>query len=141
MKQMICTIFGFVGSAIASVYGGWTSGMTTLFICMAVDYVAGLILAVVFKKSPKSETGRATSHACFTGLLKKGMIFVIVLLMHRIDLVIGTDYIRDATVIAFITNELISIAENAGLMGIKLPSVITKSIDVLQQKADKEGET
>ena len=136
MKQMICTIFGFVGSAIASVYGGWTSGMTTLFICMAVDYVAGLILAVVFKKSPKSETGRATSHACFMGLLKKGMIFVIVLLMHRIDLVIGTDYIRDATVI-----ELISIAENAGLMGIKLPSVITKSIDVLQQKADKEGET
>ena len=108
---------------------------------MAVDYVAGLILAVVFKKSPKSETGRATSHACFMGLLKKGMIFVIVLLMHRIDLVIGTDYIRDATVIAFITNELISIAENAGLMGIKLPSVITKSIDVLQQKADKEGET
>ena len=69
------------------------------------------------------------------------MSFVFVLVAHRVDLVIGTDYFRDAVVIAFITNELISIVEKAGLMGIKLPSVITKSIEVLQQKADKEGET
>ena len=68
------------------------------------------------------------------------MSFVFVLIAYRVDLAIGTDYFRDAVVIAFITNELISIVENAGLMGIKLPSVITKSIDVLQQKADKEGE-
>ena len=68
------------------------------------------------------------------------MSFVFVLVAYRVDLAIGTDYFRDAVVIAFITNELISIVENAGLMGIKLPSVITKSIDVLQQKADKEGE-
>ena len=69
------------------------------------------------------------------------MSFVFVLASHRVDLVIGTDYFRDAVVIAFITNELISVVEKAGLMGIKLPSVITKSIEVLQQKADKEGET
>ena len=68
------------------------------------------------------------------------MSFVFVLIAYRVDLAIGTDYFRDAVVIAFITNELISIVENAGLMGIKLPSVIIKSIDVLQQKADKEGE-
>ena len=136
MKQMICTICGLIGSSVAAFFGGWTSGMTTLLIFMTVDYVSGLLVAGVFKKSNKTLESRAG----WKGLCRKGMSFVFVLIAYRVDLAIGTDYFRDAVVIAFITNELISIVENAGLMGIKLPSVITKSIDVLQQKADKEGE-
>ena len=141
MKQMICTICGLVGSTVATFFGGWTSGMTTLLIFMTVDYVSGLLVAGVFKKSNKTSTGKLESRACWKGLCRKGMSFVFVLVAHHVDLVIGTDYFRDAVVIAFITNELISVVEKAGLMGIKLPSVITKSIEVLQQKADKEGET
>ena len=140
MKQMICTICGLIGSSVAAFFGGWTSGMTTLLIFMTVDYVSGLLVAGVLKKSNKTSTGKLESRAGWKGLCRKGMSFVFVLIAYRVDLAIGTDYFRDAVVIAFITNELISIVENAGLMGIKLPSVITKSIDVLQQKADKEGE-
>ena len=54
MKQMICTICGLVGSTVASFFGGWTSGMTTLLIFMTVDYVSGLLVAGVFKKSNKT---------------------------------------------------------------------------------------
>ena len=140
MKQMICTICGLIGSSVAAFFGGWTSGMTTLLIFMTVDYVSGLLVAGVSKKSNKTSTGKLESRAGWKGLCRKGMSFVFVLIAYRVDLAIGTDYFRDAVVIAFITNELISIVENAGLMGIKLPSVIIKSIDVLQQKADKEGE-
>ena len=68
------------------------------------------------------------------------MTLLFVLIAYRLDLVIGTSYIRDAVIIAFIANELISLVENAGLMGVPLPTVITKAIDILQKKTEKEGE-
>lgn len=61
-----------------------------------------------------------------------------VLVAYRIDLILGLDYIRNAVIIAFITNELISLVENAGLMGVPLPAVITKAIDILQKKSESE---
>ncbi|MCI5731200.1 MAG: phage holin family protein [Eubacterium sp.] len=140
MKEMICTVAGLVGSAVASVFGGWTSGMTTLLLFMAVDYISGIVVAGVFRKSNKTETGALESRAGWKGLCRKGMSLVFVLIAYRIDLIIGTNYIRDAVVIAFITNELISIVENAGLMGLPLPTVITSAIDILQKKADKESD-
>lgn len=140
MKQMLCTTIGLVGGVITSFFGGWTSGMTTLLLFMAADYIAGLMVAGVFKQSNKTKTGGLESRAGWKGLCRKGMTFVFVIVAYRVDLIIGTNYIRDTVVIAFITNELISIVENAGLMGIKLPAVITKSIDVLQQKANRESD-
>ena len=136
MKEMICTILGFVGSTIASFFGGWDAGLTTLLIFMAIDYISGLIVAGVFKKSPKSDTGSLESKAGWKGLCRKCMTLVFVLVAYRLDLVIGTNYIRDAVIIAFIANEAISLTENAGLMGLPLPAVITKAIDILQKKTD-----
>ena len=65
------------------------------------------------------------------------MTLFFVLIAYRLDLVIGTNYIRDTVIIGFIANELISIVENAGLMGIPLPAVIQKGIDILTSKADQ----
>lgn len=66
------------------------------------------------------------------------MTLLFVLIAYRLDLVIGSNYIRDAVIIGFIANETISIVENAGLMGIPLPAVISKAIDILTQKKDGE---
>ncbi|MCM1231151.1 MAG: phage holin family protein [Muribaculum sp.] len=140
MKQGICSVLGLVGSAIASVFGGWDAGLTTLVIFMAVDYVSGLIVAGVFHSSNKTNTGTLESKAGWKGLCRKCMTLLFVLVAYRLDLVIGTNYIRDAVIIAFIANELISLVENAGLMGVPLPTVITKAIDILQKKTEKEGE-
>ena len=57
MKEVILGIVGAVGSAIASFFGGWDAGLTTLLIFMAVDYLSGLIVAGVFHKSNKTDTG------------------------------------------------------------------------------------
>lgn len=138
MKQTICTVIGMAGSAIASMFGGWDAGVVTLLMFMAIDYVSGLIVAGVFHKSNKTDTGSLESKAGWKGLCRKCMTLVFVIVAYRLDLIIGTNYIRDAVVIAFIANETISLVENAGLMGMKLPSVITKAIDVLQKKAEKE---
>lgn len=136
MKQGICTVLGVVGSAIAAVFGGWSAGLTTLVIFMAIDYISGLIVAGVFHKSPKTDTGSLESGTGWKGLCRKIMILLFVWAAYRVDLTIGTSYIRDAVIIAFITNELISIVENAGLMGVPMPDVIVKAIDVLQKKGE-----
>lgn len=138
MKQIICTFIGMVGSAIASIFGGWDTGLVSLLIFMALDYVSGLVVAGVFHKSNKTDTGSLESKAGWKGLCRKCMTLVFVLVAYRLDLVIDTNYIRDAVIIAFMANELISLVENAGLMGIPLPAVITKAIDILQKKSESE---
>lgn len=141
MKETICTVLGVVGSVIASLFGGWDSGLATLMIFMGVDYLSGLVIAGVFKRSPKSSTGALESKAGFEGLCRKCYTLIFVLVAYRLDLVIGTSYIRDAVIIAFIVNETISLVENAGLIGLPLPAVITKAIDILQKRAESEGKS
>lgn len=136
MKSAICTAIGIVGGFIANLFGGWDAALTTLVLAMAIDYASGLIVAGVFHKSKKTESGALESRAGWKGLCRKGMSLLIVLIGHRLDLAIGVAYIRETVIIGFIANETISIVENAGLMGLPLPAVITKAIDVLTQKAD-----
>ena len=136
MKEMICTAAGAVGGAVAAAFGGWDSALVTLLIFMAVDYVSGLIVAGIFHKSPKSENGGLESRAGWKGLCRKAVTLLFVLIAHRLDLVIGVNYIRDAVIIGFIANDLISIVENAGLMGIPLPAAIQNAIDILTKKSE-----
>ena len=137
-KNTGCTAIGVAGSVIASWFGGWSSAMTTLLIFMAADYVTGLMVAGVFHQSKKTKNGTLESRAGFKGLCKKGMILLFVLIGYRIDITLGMTYIKDAVCIAFIANELISIIENAGLMGIKVPEPLANSIDVLKKKVTKD---
>lgn len=133
-KNILISIIGVIGSAIASAFGGWTTGLTTLVIFMAIDYITGLIVAGVFHKSTKTETGTLESRAGFKGLCRKGAMLLVVLVGHRLDLAVGTAYIKDAVIIAFMANEAISIIENAGLMGVPMNDTLKNAIDVLQKK-------
>ena len=136
MKEAICTAIGAAGGAIAAAFGGWDAALATLLIFMAVDYISGLIVAGVFHNSKKTESGTLESRAGWKGLCRKAVTLLFVLIAYRLDLVIGVNYIRDAVIIGFIANELISIVENAGLMGIPLPTVIQNAIDILTKKSD-----
>ena len=131
-KNILISIIGVIGSAIASAFGGWTTGLTTLVIFMAIDYVTGLIVAGVFHKSTKTETGTLESRAGFKGLCRKGAMLLIVLVACRLDLTLSTTYIK--VIIAFMANEAISIIENAGLMGVPMNDTLKNAIDVLQKK-------
>lgn len=140
MKEILCTIIGFIGSVIASFFGGWDINTGTLVLFMILDYVSGLIVAAVFKNSSKTSTGALESRAGWKGLCRKCMTLIFVAVSYRLDLVLNVDYIRNTVVIAFIANETISLVENAGLMGIPLPTVITKAIDILQKKTEREDD-
>lgn len=132
------TGIGVVGGFIASLFGGWDAALTTLVIFMGIDYVTGLIVAGVFHNSGKTESGALESRAGWKGLCRKGMTLLIVLIACRLDLIMNTNFVRDAVVIGYIANETISIVENAGLMGLPIPSAITKAIEVLTKKKDGE---
>lgn len=136
-KNIICTVLGVIGAAISNLFGGWDAALTTLIIFMAIDYASGIIVAGVFHKSSKSDTGGLNSHIGWQGIYRKGVTLAIVLIACRLDLLLDTNYIKDAVVIAFCANELISIVENAGLMGIPMPDVLIRAIDVLKYRGDK----
>ena len=138
MKEGFCTVIGIIGGAIASLFGGWDAVLITLVIFMGIDYLTGLIVAGVFHNSKKTETGALESRAGFKGLCRKGVTLLIVLVACRLDLLINSNFIRDAVVIAFVANESISIVENAGLMGIPIPAILVKAIDVLKKRAESE---
>lgn len=134
MKEVYTTAMGVLGGVIGALIGGWDSALTTLIIFMVIDYITGLIVAGVFKNSTKTESGALSSNVGFKGICKKGVMLLVVTVGYRVDLTMGTTIIKDAVVMAFIGNELISFAENLGLMGVPLPTALSKAIEVLKNK-------
>lgn len=139
-KIYVMTLFGGIVGGIVNMLGGWTEDLTTLLIFMGVDFVLGLLIAAVWKKSSKSKSGALSSWSAWKGLCRKGASLLVILIAYRLDVTLGTTYIKTAVIFAFIANEGISIVENLGVMGVPLPAVITKAIEILNSKSEAEGE-
>lgn len=140
-RGVLCAAVGIVGSGVASLFGGWGAALSGLVLFMAIDFAMGLTVAGVFKRSKKTDGGALESRAGWKGLCRKVYTLALVLVAHWLDIITGTSYIRDAVCIGFIANEAISILENAGLMGIPIPSVMSKAIEVLRDKNSKYSDT
>ena len=134
MKETICTALGVIGAGIAWAFGGWDAALMALLVCMVVDYISGSIVAKVFHKSTKSETGAYNSAYGLKGLCKKGLMLLFVLVSVQVDKLMGADYVRDAVCIGFCTNEVLSIVENLGLAGVPMPEAVVKALEQLQKK-------
>lgn len=139
MSWKWASVIGAIGAAATSLLGGWDAAMKLLIVSMVVDYISGVMVAAVWHNSGKSESGRLESRAGFKGLCRKGMVIGLVLVAHYMDLAIGTQYIRDAIVIGFAANEIFSILENLGLMGIEYPPVIKNALEALKSKGEDKG--
>ena len=138
----LCSAIGIVGAAVAEALGGWDNAIVTLIIFMGIDFALGLVCALVFGRSPKSEHGGLSSGACWRGLVKKVCTLLIVVAAHYADVLLGAQYIRNAIIIAFCASELISICENAGYMGIlpeSVQKILEKIIDTLKNTSDKDS--
>ncbi len=136
MKSYLCAVLGVMGARIAAVFGGWSAALTTLIIFMAIDYISGLILAGVFHRSSKTESGALESKAGWKGLCRKGLTLLIVVVASRLDVMLGTTFVKDAVCIAYICNEALSILENAGLMGVPIPKAVKNAIEILKKKGE-----
>lgn len=140
VKTAVAIGTGVVGGGIASLFGGWDSVLQVLLTVMAIDYVTGLMVAGVFKKSTKTESGALQSNAGWKGLCKKSVTLFMVLIAYQLEIVTGSDFIRDAVIIAYIGIEILSVVENAGQMGVPLPAPLKNAVDILTDKNNTKGE-
>lgn len=136
IKTSVLTIIAVIGSIIVKLLGGWSLGLETLLILILVDYVTGLGASAIFHKSKKTETGALSSTVGFKGIFKKVMYLLLVLVAHRVDLMLGFDYIREGVIIALCVNEIVSFFELLGLIGVPLPDVLTNAIDLLKKQKE-----
>lgn len=134
MKETICTWLGILGGALAAVFGGWDGAFGALMSCMVLDYLTGSVVALVFHKSRKSQSGAYNSAYGLKGLCRKGLMLTLVLVGIQLDRLLGIDYARNAVCLGLCSNELLSIVENLGLAGIPMPKAIQRALEQLQEK-------
>lgn len=136
IKNAVLAALATVGSVIANQLGGWDAALQALVGFMAADYFTGLIVAGVFKRSGKSESGALDSKAGFKGILKKCAVLMLVWMGAIMDSVIGAAYIRTAVTLFFVANEALSILENIGLMGLPYPAFLKAALEAMKEKSN-----
>lgn len=136
MKATLYTVVGVTGAYLTHFFGGIDTLLKVTCFMMVFDYVTGVIVALVFRNSPKSATGGVNSMVGFRGICKKLVMVGMIGVANHLDIALSTDYIRAGVMYTFIANETISIIENAGCMGIPIPGILRKAIDILAEKED-----
>lgn len=109
--------------------------LTILLAVMTADYISGIIVALM-GKSDKSENGGLNSFIGWRGILKKGMMLLVVLVAATLDRVAGDEasMFRDMVCWFYIANECLSILENATRAGIPWPETIRNVLLNLRKK-------
>lgn len=119
-----------IGAVVGYLFGESTGLLLMLFWMVVIDYGSGLAAGYT-EKTLSSKIG-------FKGIVKKVMIFVMVALAHLVDSALGTkNMFRDATIVFYMANELLSIFENAGRMGVPVPDRLMQAVEVLKGKSEK----
>lgn len=136
IKNVVLGAVALVGSAVANALGGWDAALEVLIALMAADYVTGVLVAAIWQRSSKSESGALDSRAGFKGLCKKCVVLLLVWIAVLLDQAMGVAYVRTAVVLFFIGNEGLSLLENIGLMGVPFPSFLKNALEALKEKGD-----
>ena len=137
IKNAVLAALAAVGSWFSGGLGGWDAPMALLVALMAADYLTGVLVAAVWQRSNKCATGALDSKAGFQGILKKGMILLLVWLGVLLDNALGAEYIRMAVILFFIGNEGLSLLENLGLMGVPFPAFLQRALEALREQGDQ----
>lgn len=138
MGKIIRLCLSAIGSTICAAFGGWDQGIICLCVFIGLDLATGLINALCFKNSDKTESGSYRSAEMRKGLMRKCGIFACIIVAVMLDNLLGVPYLRDITIIFFIINEGMSLIENLGLMGVPVPKAIIKTFAVLKDKYELE---
>lgn len=134
MREYLYTGAVVAGTALVNFLGGADTALKVLAAFMVIDYLSGIVVALVFKNSPKSSNGGLDSSVGFKGICKKVFMIAMVGVANLLDSVLGTEFVRTGLVLSLVTNETISIVENAACMGIVMPPVIYEAIDIMNGK-------
>lgn len=116
-----------VGGAITSfLFGGWPLLLNIFLAFVVIDYITGLIASGI--------QGELNSKVGWKGIARKVVMFLIIAVAHLVDVLleIQTDMIRNAVIFFYLANELLSIIENAGRIGIPIPRILLNAVEALK---------
>ena len=134
IQIIIDSIAGAVGAVLGFMYGEVTGLFWALIAFMALDYITGVVVAIIEK--------RLSSEVGFRGLAKKFLILVFVAVGHIADTYIlgGTPAAMSAVMLFYMANEGISIIENAAALGLQVPKKLTSIMEQIRNKSESEDE-
>lgn len=137
MEKLIQVTKMSFSAMLAYLFGGFDGLMQMLCILMAVDYISGILVATVFRKSTKSESGTLKSSVAVKGIVRKICCLLLVITITRLGENLGDqNFCRNTAIMFFSANEGISILENMGLMGVRYPHWLSKSLEVLLDNSE-----
>jgi len=140
MKK-ITELLAAVGGAIASFFMQMPPLVWILIAVMTIDFITGLICGAM-GRSNKTENGYIASNQAFIGLMKKALIILVVLLAALLDRAVSAsagiqfEAVMGATCLWFIASEGFSILENVALMGIPVPGILLKLLEIMREKGE-----
>ena len=141
MWKKLSEFIAAIGGAIASFFVTMPPLVWILIAVMSIDYVTGLICGAM-GKSKKTETGYLASHEAWKGLMKKALILLVVLLSNLLDIAVSNgagitfEAVMGATCLWFIASEGLSVLENVASMGVPVPKILLKLLEVMRAKGD-----
>ena len=138
----IWTILSAIGGFLMAQLGGWDKALYALVSLMAVDFILGIMKGFA-GKSDKSESGKLSSEAGRNGLFKKMAMLLCVFIACVLDLFLDSNFIRECVILAFCIPEIVSIIENLQSLGVPIPPVFHKVIELMYSKVkvdDKKNE-
>jgi len=133
-EKLLLAIIAGTGSLFAYV-GTWSNQVAALGILMGIDFLVGLAMALFVGKSKKTSSGKVESYACRRGVIKKCVMFLMVYASYTLGKVANVTFLADAVCIAFITSEAISIVEHAAILGLPIPKVLIRVLEVMKEKS------
>lgn len=140
MKK-VAEFFAAIGGAIASFFVTMPPLVWILIAVMSIDYITGLICGAM-GKSKKTENGYLESHAAFLGLMKKALILLVVLLAALLDMAVSKgagiqfEAVMGACCLWFIASEGMSILENVASMGVPVPRILMRLLEIMREKGN-----
>jgi toxin secretion/phage lysis holin len=135
MKDIVNTfqiIIAAAGGYIGYFLGGWDGFLYALVAFVVIDYLTGVMVAILEK--------RLSSEVGFRGIFKKVLIFSLVAVAHIVDsqLIQTGSAVRTAVIFFYLSNEGISIVENAAIIGLPIPEKLKMVLEQLNKKDNKK---
>ena len=141
VKLTIISAWTALSAVFTWIFGGFDMVAQVLLSLMVIDYLTGVIVAGVFKKSDKTCSGGLDSKAGFKGIFKKVGIILAVIISVMGDRAIGSpDMVRNIVILFFIGNEGLSVIENLGLMGVPIPEALSNIFEQMRKKKKEDNE-
>ena len=128
--KVVYTMIAVILGAVANALGGFDDALRLLIVLIVADYITGCAVAIK-KKKLDSSVG-------FTGLIKKVIILILVWIGFELDKSLGAQFLRNAIIFFYASNEGVSVLENTSKLGVPYPD---KLKDILEQLKDKGGKT